>query len=153
MRYLSLICLSFLVACSLGCGADRGAGGDTTATQVKQTVEKAAQTTADFAWEQKESFTKQMKEKFDALDKQMDALKAQGKNLSSDARTRWEKTMAQLEAQKQALKKHLDQAADTSADQWGKFSKDAADAYQQLETGMKNAAEQFQKPAHSKTEQ
>jgi len=153
MRYLSLICLSFLVVFSLGCGSGGGAGEDTTATQVKQTVETAAQTTADYAWEQKEAFTKQMKENFKALDKQMETLKGQGKDLSSEAKARWEKTMARLETQKEALKKQLDKAADTSAEQWGKFSKDASNAYQQLSTGLTNAVKEFQKPAGAEKNQ
>ena len=141
MRFLAFLPLLAAVVFFLGCGSS--GTGDATQTDVKSTIERAAKTTTDFAFEQKEAFVKHMEEKSNALDKQMEALEKQGKNVPAEAKARWEKTMATLKEQKNSLQNMLQKATDTSADQWHEFSQNATKAYKQLETGLKKAAHEF----------
>jgi chromosome segregation ATPase len=151
MRYLSFVCLSSLALFCFGCDTGDGGGGETTSTEVKQTAEKAGQTTSDDAdaqktHAQKEVFTKEMEKKFESLSKQMEELKEKGNNLSRESKERWEKRMSRLQEQQETLTKQLREAANASEEQWQEFSKNISDAYQQLETGLKKAADDLQDP-------
>jgi TolA-binding protein len=124
---------------TLGCGkktteSDSASETSSRATMddVKREAAETAEATAAFVQQKKEMLLAEMDERLTAIDARIEELRAQEKELASDARARWQLKMDALDEKRRLANERLGEIAESTSKAWS-----------DVETGLKNALEEL----------
>ena len=119
------------------------AKAETTATDVKNETAEAVEVGKDYAVESKDAFVKSTEEKLAELDKNIDELKAKGKEKKDKASAAWKKEVASLQAKRAKLSKDLSSLKKSSGNAWEKMKDGVKSAVNSLEDSYEKAKQEF----------
>lgn len=116
---------------------------DVAVADVVEEVDEAMDAIEVYAYENKDDFETWSRERLDAIDGQLDDLRAEIGGLSDDARTRWDETLRDLEDQREALDAEFDETLESTEEGWLEMQTRFAGAQEELSTAIDRAASEL----------
>ena len=110
-----------------------------TAQDVEREAREAFDTTSQYAQQSAAELRRQLQEQIDALEPEIERLKAQGKDLKEQAKPEWNRRMAQLEEKRQAAQRKLEAWKSASPEAWKELKSGATQAWQDLKQSLDEA--------------
>ena len=111
-----------------------------TSEDVRRDAGQAVNTAAEFAQQTKEEFQKNFDARLKDLDAEIAKLREKGRDLKDDAKTTWDRKMAELEAKRDVARAKLDEVSHSSAEGWKDIQKGAQSAWDELDKAIKDAS-------------
>ncbi|MBP1749077.1 MAG: hypothetical protein H6Q52_1616 [Deltaproteobacteria bacterium] len=93
--------------------------------------------------EERDSYKKEVQEKLKVLDKQIDELKGKAAGLKAEAKTEFNKEMAELRKKQKAAKREWSKIERATAENWEKVKTDVNALIQDVETAYEKVASRF----------
>ena len=91
----------------------------------------------------KEEFAMRLKSKLADMDTEIAKLHEKGLALKDEARTRWDATMANLKAKRDALRKQVDELGQSTGAAWERLEEGAQSAWDDLQKAYQEASKEF----------
>ncbi len=129
-----------------GCDNNNPASGGpptSSAGDVANEIEDAAEATRDFTADQYAALKSEMESGVESVNDQIDALRAKASEASAATRAQIQAAIAALETQRDALMDQLADAADTTGDAWDDVKDGLGDAWRALKDSADDAMERF----------
>jgi len=114
-----------------------------TAEDVRRDTSKAVDTATMAATQVKEEFAMRLKSKLADMDTEIAKLHEKGLALKDEARTRWDATMADLKAKRDALRKQADELGQSTGAAWERLEEGAQSAWDDLQKAYQEASKEF----------
>ena len=136
-----------LVGLFTGSGCDQKPAdqtpGKVTSEDVRRDAGQAAETAVKYSRQTKEEFQKKLDTRLKELDAEIAKLREKGRDLTDQAKTDWDRKMADLETKRDAARAKLAEVRDASAQAWKDVQKGAQSAWDELEKAFRDAAGEF----------
>ncbi len=136
MRHTTLILLSLIMALGVGCrpDSDKVPKAENVPTPPIDTSVRDTSTTNDRATTQQK-----LSAKLEELDAKMAELKTKAQQAGGEAKAEWEARRPQMEAQREAAAKRLDELKQSGKEAWDVTRTKTEAAFNELEKGFKEA--------------
>lgn len=122
---------------------------EVSAEDVEREAREAFDATSQYAKQQAAELHRKLQQQIDELDPEIEKLKAQGKDLTEQAKPEWNRRMVQLEEKRQAAQRKLDAWKKASPDAWQALQSGASEAWTDLKQSYDDAASHFRKAESS----
>lgn len=144
VRFVWLLMLAGLLAAS-GCEQKPAdpTPGKVTSEDVRRDARQAVDTASEFSQQAKEDFQKSLDARLTKLDAEIAKLREKGHDLKDDAKTEWDRKMADLEAKREAARAKLAEVGHASAEAWKDAQQGAQSAWDELDKAFKEASREF----------
>jgi TolA-binding protein len=143
-RFVWMLMLVGLLTAS-GCErkpADR-TPGKVTSEDVRRDAGQAAETAVEYSRQTREEFQKKLEARLNELDGEITKLREQGRDLKDQAKTDWDRKMADLATKQEAARAKLAEVRDSSAEAWKDMQKGAQSAWDELDKAFHDASRKF----------
>jgi TolA-binding protein len=117
--------------------------GKVTSEDVRRDAGKAAQTAVEYSQQTKEDFQQQLEARLNQLDVENAKLRGKGRDLTDQAKSDWDRKMADLETKRDAAHAKLAEVRDSSAAAWNDVRKGAQRAWDELDKAFRDASREF----------
>jgi len=114
-----------------------------TSEDVRRDAGQAVDTAAEFSQQTKEQFQKNLDARLKDLDAEIAKLREKGRDLKADAKTDWDRKMADLETKRDAARAQLAEVCHASAEAWKDVQKGAQSAWDDLDKAFRDASREF----------
>jgi len=137
------VVMGFLVA--LGCERKPAnqTPGKVTSEDVRRDAGQAVDTAAEYSQQAKDEFQKKLDAQLTELDGQIAKLREKSVDLKDEAKVNWDKTMADLEIKRDAVRAKMTEAGQSSGEAWKDVQKGAQAAWDDLDKAFRDASEKF----------
>jgi hypothetical protein len=119
------------------------APAEVTFDDVKRDAAQSITTTATFSKQEKDRMLEDLKAKMAIMDDNIEKLRLKGKDLASDTKANWEKSMVALEEKRKLAKERLDEFGDSSSKAWSDLEKGTKAAWEDLSKAFQEASREF----------
>jgi predicted RNase H-like nuclease (RuvC/YqgF family) len=148
MRVLGIVVTVLCAGTLLLVGCGKPAEEEPVTTEdVRQEVEEAAETGAQYALQKKQEYQEALEKKLAALDKKTDTLKAQMAALTEETKARVEENLKVVERQREIFAQRLEALGGASAGAWEEMKEGLETAWKDLEEAYGKAAAAFKEQA------
>jgi LPS O-antigen subunit length determinant protein (WzzB/FepE family) len=120
-----------------------GTPGKVTSEDIRRDAGQAAQTTVHYSWQTKEEFQKKLAARLKELDVEIAKLREKGRDLTDQAKTDWDRKMADLEMKWDAALAKLAEVRDSSAEAWKDVRNGALSVWEELDKAFRDASREF----------
>jgi hypothetical protein len=110
---------------------------------VHRDAEEVGDTATAAAKQSKADFERRLKDSFADVEAEIDKLRERGLALKDEARTRWDKQLAELKAKQHVVREKLDELGRSTGEAWGHLEKGAQAAWDDLREAVQKAAKEF----------
>jgi len=110
---------------------------------VRRDVAEAGDTTTAAAKQSKADFEMRLKDRLADMEAAIDKLREKGLALKDEARTQWDKQLAELKAKQHVAREKLDELGRSTGSAWGHLEKGAQSAWEDLREAVQKAAKEF----------
>jgi hypothetical protein len=144
-RFVWKLTIVGLLAAS-GCGqkpADQTHEKKVTAEDVRRDADQAAKTAAEYSEQAKEELQKKLDARLKEMDAEIARLREKGRELTGEAKTKWEKKMADLETKRDAARAKLAEVGQSSKEAWKDVQKGAQSAWDEMDKALQDASNEF----------
>jgi TolA-binding protein len=141
-RFVSMLMLAGLVAAS-GCEqkpADR-TPSKVTSGDVRRDSGHTAETVGDYSRQTKEEFQKKLDIRLKEMNAEIAKLREKGRGMKDKAK--WNQTMTELEAKRDAARAKLTEISHSSQKAWKDVEKGAQSAWDELDNAFRDASREF----------
>lgn len=114
-----------------------------TPEDVRRDTGKAMDTAAQAATQAKQDFEMRLTSSLADMDAEIAKLNEKGLALKDEAKARWTKKMAKLEAKRQVAREKLDELRKSTGEAWEHLEKGAQSAWDDVRKAFQAAAEEF----------
>ena len=129
------------------CGCERKPAdqppGKVTSEDVRRDAGRAAETAVEYSQQSKEEFQKKLGARLEELDGKIAKLREKGGDLKSQAKTDWDRKMADLETKREAARAKLAEVSDSSVEAWKDIQQGAQSAWDELDKAFRDASREF----------
>jgi len=109
----------------------------------RRDVAEDEETAAAAAKQSKADFEMRLKDRLAAMEVEIDKLREKGLALKDEAKTRWDKQLAELKAKQHVAREKLDELGRSTGEAWGHLEKGAQSAWDDLREAVQRAAKEF----------
>ena len=144
LRGFCVVMLAGFVA-AVGCErkpADR-TPGRVTSDDVRRDAGQAVNTAVEFSQQTKEEFQKNLDARLKNMDAEIAKLREKGRDLKDEAKTNWDRKLADLETKRDAARAKLAEVGHSSAEAWKDVQKGAQSAWDELDKAFRDASREF----------
>ncbi len=99
---------------------------------LKQNAVASPNATANYSQELKDKLYADMKAKMEVMDENIERLRQKGKNLESDAKTRWDLKMAALDEKRKLANERLAEVGESTSKAWSDIENGVMSAWEEL---------------------
>ena len=110
---------------------------------VRRDAADAGDTATAAAKQSKADFEMRLKDRLADMEADIDKLREKGLALKDEAKTRWDKQLAELKAKQHEAREKLDELGRSTGDAWGHLEKGAQSAWDDLREAVQRAAKEF----------
>ena len=110
---------------------------------VRRDAADAGNTATAAAKQSKEDFEMRLKDRLADMEADIDKLRERGLALKDEAKTRWDKQLAELKAKQHEAREKLDELGRSTGDAWAHLEKGAQSAWDDLREAVQRAAKEF----------
>ncbi len=110
---------------------------------VRRDTANALETTSAYSQQNKEKLVNKLKDQLANMDTKIEKLRVRGEGLASDAKTKWDLKMLDLEVKRKSANAKLNEIKNSTADAWGHVEKGAQSAWEELERAFQDASSDF----------
>jgi TolA-binding protein len=110
---------------------------------VKRDVSTSMATTAAYSQQEKDKLLADMQAQLAEMDAKIEKLRLQGRELASDAKTRWEMQMATLDEKRKLANERLAEFGESTSKAWSDVAKGAKSAWEDLAKAFQDASSEF----------
>lgn len=144
-RELCQAMICFGLATVFGCDRQPAGGppGKVTSEDVRRDAGQALDTAAQYSEQAKVEFQKKLEVRLQEMDVEIAKLREQGRDLTDDAKVRWDRKLAELETKREAASVKLAEVTDSTAMAWKDVQKGAQSAWDDLEAAFREASNEF----------
>lgn len=115
----------------------------TTLDDVNRDAATSLNTTAEYSQQQKDKLVADMKEKIDTMKENIEILRLKGKDLSSDAKVKWDLQMAALDEKLKIANQRLAEVGESTSKAWTDVKEGANSAWAELSKAFREASNEF----------
>ena len=117
--------------------------GKVTSEDVRRDAGQAVETAAEYSQQTKDEFQKKLDAQLTELDGQIAKLREKSADLKDEAKVNWDKTMADLETKRDAVRAKLTEVGQSSGEAWKDVQKGAQAAWDDLDKAFRDASKKF----------
>jgi TolA-binding protein len=130
---------------ALGCEQKPGnqTPGKVTSEDVRRDAGQAVETAAEYSQQAKDEFQEKLDAQLTELDGKIAKLREKSAALKDEAKANWEKTTADLETKRDAVRAKLTEVGQSSGEAWKDVQKGAQAAWDDLDKAFRDASEKF----------
>jgi hypothetical protein len=110
---------------------------------VKRDAAQSITTTTTYSQQERDRMLEDLKANMAIMDDNIEKLRLKGKDLASDTRAKWEKSMVSLEEKRRLAKERLDEIGESSSRAWSDLEKGAKAAWEDLSKAFQEASSEF----------
>ena len=114
-----------------------------TSEDVRRDAGKAAETATEYSRQAMEEFQKSLDLRIKELDVEIAKLREKGSDLKDQAKSNWDRIMADLEKKRDAARMKLSEVGRSSEEAWKDVKKGAQSAWDELDKAFHEAAREF----------
>lgn len=137
------IAMGVAVLLLCGCGSAEDATTPSAATRLKKESKEALGAARDVAVEKKDEYSKRFAKQLEAMDKEMEALKAKAKESGAEMRKRYDEQLVELEKKREVLGKRFDEFTSSSKEAWQDMREGLDSAWDDLDKAFQKAKSRF----------
>ena len=119
------------------------APGKVTPQDVRRDAGQAVNTAVEYSQQTKEEFRKKLEAQLNELDAKIAKLREKGRDLKGQAKTNWDRKLADLEIKRDAARAKLADVGHSSAEAWKDVQKGAQSAWDEVDKAFRDAAKEF----------
>lgn len=117
--------------------------GKVTSEDVHRDAGQAVETAVEYSRQTKQEFQKKLQARLEELDGEIAKLHERGSDLKDQAKSDWDRKMADLEKKREAARAKLAEVRDASAEAWKDVQKGAQSARDELDKAFRDASREF----------
>ena len=114
-----------------------------TEDDVRRDAGQAVDTATEFARQSKDEFETKLADRLEQLDKEIDELRARGRDLQGEAKAEWDRKMADLETKREKARLKLEEVRRSSGEAWKDIRQGAQSAWEELDKSFRDASSEF----------
>lgn len=117
--------------------------GKVTSEDVRRDAGQAVETATEYSQQAKDEFQKKLDAQLAELDGRIAKLREKSVDLKDEAKVNWDKTMADLETKRDAVRSKLAEVGQSSGEAWKDVQKGAQAAWEDLDKAFRDASAKF----------
>ena len=117
--------------------------GKVTSEDVSRDAGQAVNTAVEFSQQNKEEFEKGLDSRLSEVGGELATLRQKGRDLQGQAKTNWDRKMADLETKRDAARAKLTEVSNSSGKAWKDIQKGAQSAWDELDKAFRDASQEF----------
>ncbi len=114
-----------------------------TMDEVKRDAAQSMKTGSAYSQQEKDRLVRDLQAQMTMMDANIEQLRLKGKDLTSEAKARWEVKMADLDEKRKLAEVKLKAVSESTSEAWSDIEKGAKSAWEELSKAFRDASSEF----------